>query len=103
MPLTELWNERGTITKERLRWLAKSELAELLKAGPLQFVIADCGIKLMWIPAQQRFEFWKTVELQIADSAKPICRAQFPKEIAYVASEWRGRAGECLVLLEKHH
>jgi hypothetical protein len=103
MPLTELWNEHGTISKERIRWLAKSDLAELLRAGPLQFVVADFGIKLMWVPAQQRFEFWKTVKLQIADRAKPIYREQFPKEMAYIASEWRGSAGECLILLERYH
>jgi hypothetical protein len=103
IPLTELWNERGTISRERTRWLAKSDLAELLRAGPLQFVVADCGIKLMWVPTQQRFEFWKTVKPQIADPAKPIFREQFPEETAYIASQWRGRAGECLILLAKYH
>lgn len=103
IPLTEIWADRGTISNERLRRLDQSNLAELLRAGPLQFLVADCGLKLMWIPTQQRFEFWETVKPQIADPAKPIYREQFPDETAYIASEWRGRAGECLILLEKHH
>jgi len=28
---------------------------------------------------------------------------QFPNETAYTASQWCGSAGECLILLEKHH
>ena len=52
---------------------------------------------------QQRFEFWKTVRPQIADPANPILLEQFPSETAYSASEWRGRSGECFILLEKHH
>jgi hypothetical protein len=103
MPLTELWDESGTLSNERLRMLDRRSLVELLRAGPLQFVVADCGIKLMWIPTEQRFEFWKTVKPQIADPAKPIDRKQFPNETAYTASEWRGCTGECFILLERHH
>lgn len=103
IPLTELWDESGTLSNERLRMVDKNNLAELLQTGPLQFVVADCGLKLMWIPTQQRFEFWKRVKPQIADPAKPICREQFPNETAYIASEWRGPGGERLILLEKHH
>ena len=33
----------------------------------------------------------------------PLNLRLHPNEIAYIASEWRGRNGECLVLLEKHH
>jgi hypothetical protein len=60
-------------------------------------------MKLRWIPTQQQFEFWKTIRPQIAEPEEPIFLKQFPKETAYIASEWRGRAGECLILLETHH
>jgi hypothetical protein len=69
----------------------------------VQFVVADCGQKLRWILTHEGFEFWKTVRLQIADPLKPIYLEQFPNETAYTASEWRGRTGECLILLEEHH
>jgi hypothetical protein len=103
IPLTELWNESGTVTDQRVRNLDVSHIIELLRTAPVQFLVADCGLKLKWIPTQQRLKFWKTVQPHIAEPRKPIYLKQFPNEIAYAASEWRGLAGECLVLLEKHH
>ena len=103
IPLTELWDGKGKIDSERICYLDQRKLAELLRASEVHFVVADCGLKLEWIPPQERFRFWKRVRRQIADPGKPIYRETFPQEIAYIASEWRGRAGECLVLLEKHH
>jgi hypothetical protein len=103
IPLTELWDESGTLTGQRVRYLDVSNLTELLRAGPVQFLVAEAGLKLRWIPTQQRFEFWKTVRPQIADPVKRIYLKQFPNETAYIASEWAGRTGECLILLERHH
>ena len=103
MPLTELWDDSGTLIGNRIRSLDQPGLRELLGTGPVQFVVAHCGLKLKWIPMEQQFDFWKTVRLQIADPEKPIYLNQFPNEMAYIASEWRGRAGECLILLESHH
>jgi hypothetical protein len=103
MPLTELWDDNGTFSGERIRNLAQTDLLELLRSGPVQFLMADPGLKLRWIPTTQRFEFWKAVRPQIAHPGKPVYREQFPNEIAYIASEWRGRTGECLILLEKYH
>ncbi|HKW64513.1 MAG TPA: hypothetical protein VJN89_18315 [Candidatus Acidoferrum sp.] len=65
--------------------------------------VADCGLKLKCIPTEQRFEFWKKAGQQIAHPEKPIYLKEFPNETAYIASQWLGRAGECLILLEKHH
>lgn len=103
MPLTEIWDHNGTLTGERIRYLDHDTLRELVRSGSVQFVVADPGLELNWIPTAKRFEFWKTVRPQIADPARPIHLRQFPNEVAYIASEWRGRAGECLVLLERHH
>ena len=68
--LTELWDDSGTLTDERVRNLEQSNLAELLRTGTVQFAVADCGLKLRWIPTRQRFEFWKTVRPQIADRSE---------------------------------
>ena len=103
MPLNEIWDDSGTLTGERIRYLDHNSLRELVRSGPVQFVVADPGSKLHWIPTEKRFEFWKMARPQIADTTKPILLGQFPNKTAYIASEWRGRAGECLVLLEKHH
>ena len=102
-PLTELWDENGTLTGKRVRNLDQSALLDLMRSGSVKFVVADCGLKLNWISTKKCFEFWKTVRPHIADPTKPIYLGQFPNETAYIASEWRNRAGECLILLEKYH
>jgi hypothetical protein len=103
LPLTELWDENGTLPGERIRNLDETLIRGLLRSGPLQFIVANCGSKLNWIPVQERFEFWKTNRTHIADPSKPIYLNKYPNETAYVASQWRGHAGEDLILLETHH
>jgi hypothetical protein len=103
LPLTELWDEKGTLDGGRIRHLDQSLIRELLQTGTVQFIVANCGTKLNWIAVNDRFEFWKTVRQQIADPSQPIHLKQFPNETAYIASEWHGHAGECLILLEAHH
>lgn len=103
LPLKELWDGTGALSGERIRSLDQSSVGELVRGGTVRFIVADCGLKLEWIPAQRQFEFWKTVRPQVADPAKPIRLEEFPGATAYVASEWRGRDGECLVVLERYH
>jgi hypothetical protein len=103
LPLTELWDETGALRSKRIRHLDQDLIRELMGAGQVRFIVANCGAKLNWIPTQERFEFWKTVRPQIADAMKPIQLDHFPNATAYTASEWRGRTGECLIVLEKHH
>jgi hypothetical protein len=103
IPLTELWDEKGARPGERIRQLDGNLIRGLLGTGQVQFIVADCGAELHWIPMSERFEFWKTVRPQIADPSQPIHLGEFPKETAYVVSEWRGSGGECLILLEAHH
>jgi hypothetical protein len=103
LPLTELWDETGALPGERVRHVDGNLIRGLMGTGQVQFIVANCGAKLNWIPMQERFEFWKTVRQQIADPSQPIHLKQFPNETAYIASEWHGNAGECLILLEAHH
>lgn len=103
IPLTELWDEKGALPGVRIRQLDENLVRGLMGTGQVQFIVADCGAKLNWIPMPERFEFWKTVRPQVADPSRPIHLKQFPNETAYVASEWRGNTGECLILLEAHH
>jgi len=88
---------------ERIRHLDLPLIRELLQKGPVQFIVANCGVKLNWIPLQDRFVFWQSAVPHIADPLKPIRLDQFPDETAYIASEWRGTDGECLILLETNH
>lgn len=43
LPLAELWTERGPVAATRERLLGRAEVKSLLQAGPVQFVVADCG------------------------------------------------------------
>lgn len=103
LPLTELWDEMGTLSGERVRHLDENLVRELMGAGPVQYIVANCGAGLNWIPIQERFRFWKAVQSQVVDASRPIYLERFPNQTAYTASEWRGRDGECLILLETHH
>jgi hypothetical protein len=55
------------------------------------------------LPTERRFDFWKETKPHIAEPQRPIILKEFPGEIAYVASEWRGQNGQCLILLESYH
>jgi hypothetical protein len=103
MPLTELWDEKGPIPSQRIRQLDEDLIRGLMAIGQVQFIVSDFGAKLDWIPISERFEFWKTIRSQVAAPSEPIRLKQFPNQTAYVASEWRGNTGQCLVLLESHH
>jgi len=81
--------------------LTKNVIRELVRTAPVQFIVANCGDKLNWIPLRERFEFWEMVRPQIADPMKPIQLDQFPNQTAYTASEWRGRTGGCLTCAHK--
>ena len=61
IPLTELWDEKGALPGERIRQLDENLIRGLMGTGQVQFIVADCGAKLNWIPMPERFEFWKTV------------------------------------------
>jgi len=56
MPLTELWDDGGTLTGDRVRNLDQTDLVELLRTGPVQFLVADPGLKLRWVPTPRQFD-----------------------------------------------
>jgi hypothetical protein len=66
--------------------------------GQVQFIVANCGAQLNWIPMRERFEFWKAIRPQVADAVKPYLE-RFPNQTAYIiASEWRGRTDAKLLV-----
>ena len=75
MPLTEIWDDSGTLNGERIKYLDESTLRELVGSSCVQFIVAYPGLKLDWIPTEKRFEFWKTIRPQIADPAKQFINA----------------------------
>ncbi|MBA3241712.1 MAG: hypothetical protein H0T60_10850, partial [Acidobacteria bacterium] len=81
MPLNELWNEYGIVSAKGLRELNASDIAKLLRAGKVRFVVADVGSQLKWIPLDECYGFWKSeVKKHLADPAAENYRESFPDE-----------------------
>lgn len=107
LPLPELWTERGPITAARRRALGRAEVKALVQSGSVQFVVADVGKPLQWVPAEERFVFWKADARDhlVENPHHPIDIDAYPEGYAYVASEWVPDAlgSSPIIVLERHH
>ena len=105
IPLQELWRPAGSLICTRIRSLNNFEIAELLRAGVIEFVVADVGKPLEWINPQDCFNFWKSeVKSHIVEADSRIELDAYPSGYCYLASRWKGEdLAPPLVLLEKHH
>lgn len=84
--------------------LNQSKLRELLRSGPIQFVIANVGDPLQWVPLQSCFAFWKN-EVKNRLTGNRFSLEQYSDSYCYHAVLWRDDE-ECtvpLVVLEMHH
>ena len=105
IPLEDLWTREGPSAAQKRRDLSAIDIAALLRAGPLQFVVADLGHPLRWVAEADRFAFWKA-EVKpriVAPGPAAFHLGDLPEHYAYVASEWSAGLGRPIVLLEKHH
>lgn len=104
LPLTELWRHDGFASAERGRSLTCEDVRQLLKSGPVQFVVADVGVAPRWIPERECFDFWKG-EVQPHMASDGIVRRDlFRGAYCYVAVQWQSRTQEQpIVVLEKQH
>jgi len=105
MPLTQLWDTDGPIGATRKRFLSRDELKALLSQHRIEFVVANLGHPLKWIPVDECFSFWKSeVKPHLVSSPDGgFSLEDFSYEYAYVASEWSGEFQHPVVLLEMHH
>lgn len=104
LPLDELWNEQGTIEASKGRDLSREAIRDLLRLGPVQFIVADLGSPLRWFPEGACYDFWKTeVQGHLADPDSEFMLEDFPGEYCYLASEWTLAAGDIVVVLEMAH
>jgi hypothetical protein len=104
LPLRELWRADGFTTTSRGGSLSKDAITKLLRAGPVQFVIADVGASPQWIQLHECHRFWKDeIKPKLAEDSKVIL-AEFPGGYCYLASAWDNAAGEApIIVLEKSH
>ena len=104
LPLAEIWDSTGPIPATRGRQLSSEDIAQLLRAGPVEFVVADLG-PLRWIPIDAVYDFWKReVKPHILPPGRSAALEEFPGDYFYVATQWvRAESAAPLVVLERHH
>jgi hypothetical protein len=104
IPVEKIWNDQAELDLERVSYLSKMELMQILRNGPVQFVLADVGKKLMWIDQSTCHSFWKNeIQLHFVENPAKIFLNQLPNEYAYLASRWGTMMNAPVVLLEKLH
>jgi hypothetical protein len=104
LPLQSLWNDSGLVEASRCRDLSAIQLRELLRQGPVRFVVADVGTKPRWVPEAGCFDFWKSeVQAHLAEPDQEVHLERFPAGYCYFAAEWRGASGSPIVVLRRCH
>lgn len=101
LPLEELWDEDGRFGR-RLRHLTRDQIRDLIKQEPVRFVAANLAEPLRWTAVDECYDQWKAIKGRVADP-DGFRLEDFPDDFVYIASEWEGRLGERLVVLEVHH
>ena len=100
IPLAELWRPDGCVVGSRVGALSISEITDMLKGNSVEFVLADVGEGLQWIPSTDRFNFWKQeAKPHLAEPNSRLKLNAFPGAYCYLASLWEGD----VVLLERYH
>jgi|SRR5690349_7535461 hypothetical protein len=104
LPLEKLWNEAGDVPASKLRDLSEGDVKALLQNGEVQFVVADVGCPLRWIPVKDCFDFWKTsAKLHVVEPGTRVLLQNFPDSYIFFASEWSVPDSLAIVLLECSH
>ena len=103
LPLESLWNGDGPLDASRRRDLTAEDIKALLRLGAVSFVVADCGLPLVWTAPAEGYDFWKgEIQPHLYDEAKPHLD-DYPGGYFYSASEWQVGASQSVVVLEEHH
>jgi len=105
LPLRGLWTDSGPVEAVRVRALSTVEVRELLRNGPVQFVVVEVGVKPRWIELEDCYRFWMDeVKLHLIEPGAKVIRDELPEFYGYWASEWlREEVPTPIVLLEMCH
>jgi sugar lactone lactonase YvrE len=102
IPLEFIWTDDAKVEASRERYLTSSDLTEMLKIQPVEFIVADPGAPLKRIPVDKCYEFWESeVKRRLLNPHAKVDRSKLPDEYGYLASEWLGNIEVPIVLLEK--
>jgi len=102
LPLRGLWTDRGPITACKGRALSSEAIRELLRCGPVQFVVVDVGLKPRWISRDDCYRFWMDeVKQHLAEPSAPVANDGV---YFYWAFEWQSdEIDGPIVVLELRH
>ena len=104
IPLEFIWTDEEQVKASRKRYLSSTDLTEMLKIQPVEFMVAEVGAPLKQISVDRCFEFWESeVKRHLLSPYGKVDRSNIPDDYGYLASEWSGYIEAPIVLLEKIH
>ena len=104
IPLEFIWTDEEQVEASRERYLTPTDLTDMLKIHPVEFIVADIGAPLKRISVHKCYEFWQSeVKRHLLSPHGKVDRSKLTDEYGYVASEWSGHIEVPIVLLEKIH
>jgi hypothetical protein len=104
IPLEFIWKDEEQVEASRERYLTPTDLTNMLKIHPVEFIVADIGAPLKRISVHKCYEFWQSeVKRHLLSPHKKVDLSTFPEGYGYLASEWSGHIEVPIVLLEKMH
>ncbi len=102
IPLDFIWTDEKQVEASRERYLTATDLTEMLKIHPVEFIVAEVGAPLKRISVEKCYEFWESeVRRHLLSPHGKVDRSNMPDEYGYLASEWSGPVEVPIVLLEK--
>ena len=105
LPLGGLWTDSGPVEAVRGRALSSEDVRELLRNGPVQFVVVDVGQKPRWIEVEDCYRFWMNeVKHHLIEAGAQVRMEELPECYGYWGSEWlRDEEKPPIVVLEQCH
>ena len=104
IPLDCLWTEKQLLGAKRIKYLNQDEVSEILKNGPIVFVIANVGDKLIWTDLGESYKIYKTeIKDFIISDIDKIDLDTLKYGFGYLASLWADPSENSIILLEKFH
>ncbi|HKQ49546.1 MAG TPA: hypothetical protein VJZ71_15850 [Phycisphaerae bacterium] len=101
LPLSRLTTPHGEA--KRVGDVGVDEIRDLLRAGPVRFVMADVGAPLRWVPEADCFVEWKReIQPHLAEPDQKVYLGQSQGGYAYFASQWDD-GSRPVILLSKAH
>lgn len=99
-----LWDSNGTLPLTCQGDIGAEQLADLLRHGPVRFVVPSVGEPLRWVSIESRFTFWKEeVKPRLVEPGGEAILENFPGESCYFATLWTGEEQIPVVLLDEFH